>query len=297
MVDPKVKTLITLLEVGSYTRTAEELHLTQPAVSHHIRQLEQEYGIKIFGPDKKDLKLTEEGKVLVKYGRRIIGLENRARQIISDRQKQLHRLTIGLTQTAGENLLPQAIALYCSEHPDTSINIFTDSIQKLYERLKLYELDMAVVEGPMAGSSFKSILLDTDYLCLIVSPEHPFAARQSIRLGELKGENLILRSPTAGTRILFENYLLSHSENIESFHVMMEIDNIATIKELVAANLGVSIIARSACREDERNGRLAVVPIENVSMTRDIRIIYPPDFSHPEVLEELRQIYERVQYK
>ena len=118
----------------------------------------------------------------------------------------------------------------------------------LYTALELYELDMAVVDGPLPASGLNSVLLDTDYLCLVVSPQHRFAGRSSVLLQELKDEKLILRSSGAGTRIQFDSYLLNHSESIRNFNVMLELDNLATIKELVALNLGVSIISRSACR-------------------------------------------------
>lgn len=294
MVDSKVRTLIRVVDEGGFTRAANSLHLTQPAVSHHIRQLEMEYGIHIFRQDKKELTLTPEGEVLVKYARRIIAVERAARQAIEDSRRSLRHLSVGLTPTAGENRMPQVLALYCHEHPQVHINIVTDTINNLYQRMELYGLDLAVVEGALPGQKFNSILLDTDYLCVITSPEHPFARRQSIQLSELKGERLILRSAKASTRTLFDGYLQSCGESVQNFNVMMELDNVAMIKELVGQNLGVSVIAKSACREEVRAGRLAAVPIENASMSRDIRLIYHNDFGHPDVLDELREIYDRI---
>ena len=294
MVDSKVRTLLAVVQAGSFTRAAEELHLTQPAVSHHIRQLEQEFGIRIFNMEKRALVPTAEGAVLIKCARRMMAVYNKALQAIEDSSKQLRHLTVGITQTVAEHRMPQAIALYCLERPETHISITTDTIKNLYTALELYELDMAVVDGPLPASGLNSVLLDTDYLCLVVSPQHRFAGRSSVLLQELKDEKLILRSSGAGTRIQFDSYLLNHSESIRNFNVMLELDNLATIKELVALNLGVSIISRSACREDERAGRLAVVPIENVRMTREISLVYHRDFSHPDVLDDLRRIYNRL---
>ena len=294
MIDPKVRTLIRVVEEGGFTRAANTLHLTQPAVSHHIRQLEMEYGLHIFRQDKKELSLTPEGEVLLKYARRMIAVERAARQAIEDSRRSLRHLSVGLTPTAGENRMPQVLALYCHEHPQIHINIVTDTINNLYQRMEVYELELAVVEGALPGEKFNSILLDTDHLCVITAPQHPFARRQSIQPAELKGERLILRSAKAGTRTLFDGYLQSCGESVQNFNVMMELDNVAMIKDLVSQNLGVSVIAKSACREEVRAGRLAAVPIENASMSRDIRLIYHSDFGHPDVLEELREIYERI---
>lgn len=294
VIDPKVRTLIHVVDEGGYTKAANILHLTQPAVSHHIRQLEQEYGVRIFRPDKKELTITPEGAVLIKYARRALALERAAIQAIEDSRRSLRHLTVGVTPTAGENLMPQVLALYCHEHPQMHINIITDTINNLYHRMELYELDMAVIEGALPGEKFNSVLFDTDYLCIIASPRHPFAHRQSVRLEELKRERLILRPPKAGTRALFDSYLQSQGESVHAFNVMMELDNVAMIKDLVEQNLGVSIIAKSACRAEVQAGKLSAIPIENASMSRDIRLIYHSDFGHPDLLEELRAIYDKI---
>ncbi|BDF68949.1 LysR family transcriptional regulator [Pseudoflavonifractor phocaeensis] len=294
MIDVKVKTLLTVVRAGSFTKAAEELGLTQPAVSHHIKQLEEEFGVRIFQRGGRELTVTAEGEILLKYAGRLTAVDQNCRQSLEDYRRQARHLNIGITRTAAENLMTQVLARYCDEHPKTHMNIITDTIQNLYTKLGLYELDLAIVEGVLPNSQYRSVLLDTDYLCLVVSPEHPFAGRQSVLLRELRGERLILRPPTAGTRMLFENFLAGHGESLENFNVMMEMDNIAMIKNLVAMDLAVSVIAHSACREELRAGRLVSVPIENASMTREINMVYHHDFNHMDLLEELRGIYAKV---
>lgn len=294
MFDQKAKTLLTLVNEGSYTKAAKALSLTQPAVSHHIHQLEEDFGIQIFYKSKRELKLTPEGTVLVKYARRAVAIYNNARQAIEDSRKTIRRFSVAITPTAGENLIPQTLAIYCNENPEIHINIFTDTIKNIYERLKSYETDIAIVEGRIDDPSLTSVLLDTDYLCLAVSPSHRLAKRSSVDLNDLKNEKFILRSKQANTRALFEHYLANRSENIKNLNIMMEIDNVATIKDLVAQDLGITVIAHSACREEERIGRLAVVPIENSSMVREINMVIHRDFSHPDVLDSLRRIYNAL---
>ena len=294
MLDAKTKTLLTIADTGNYTRAAQLLCLTQPAVSHHIRMLEEEYNIKIFNRNKKELLLTPEGAVLVKYARRLCSINAAARQAIDDCRRQIKHLTVGITQTAVESLIPQVMATYCNDNPHTHINIITDTINNIYDRLRAYELDVGIVEGKVSDSSFTSVLLDTDYLCLIVSPRHRFAKQRSVSLRELMKEKFILRSSNAGTRLLFDSYLQSHSETIQDLNVIMEMDNVTMIKDLVAQNMGISIVAHSACREDELQGRLAVVPIENANMVREINMIFHQDFTHPEILEDFRRIYNRL---
>lgn len=294
MFDHKAKTLLELVNAGSYTRAAEALSLTQPAVSHHIRQLEEEFGIQIFYKDKKELKLTPEGAVLVKYARRAMAVYNTAKQAIEDSRTKIKHFVVGITPTAGENRVPQVIAMYCNENSEIHINIVTDTIKNIYDRLKAYEVDIAIVEGRIPDAALTSVLLDTDYLCLAVSPKHRFAHRSSVSLSELKGEKFILRSKNANTRAMFESYLSNRSESIKSFNVIIEIDNVATIKDLVAQDLGITVIAHSACREDELTGRLAVVPIENSGMMREINMVTHKDFTHTDVLEDFRRIYNSL---
>lgn len=294
MIDTKIETLLTLLSAGSYTKAAKALSLTQPAVTHHIKMLEQEFQIQIFYKDRKTLKPTPEGELLIKYARRAKALSDTLRQEIEDSRRSIKSFAIGITPTAEENLVPQIFALYCNKHPDVHINIVTDTIKNIDSMLHAFELDMAIIEGQLSDHLYTSMLLDTDYLCLAVSPKHPFAARRSVQLFELKRENFILRSRHAGTRKLFERHLENHSESIRNLNVIMEIDNVATIKELVASNLGITVIAHSACREEIHAGKLVMVPIENMSMVRQINLVCLRDFSHPEMVGELRAFYNEI---
>lgn len=291
MVDPKIVTLLTLAHTGNYTKAANALCITQPAVSHQIRLLEEIYGITVFTRGKKGLKTTPEGDILLEYARKVLALSERVKQAIDDSRESIQRFTVGVTTTLGESLVARVFAAYCAEHPEARINIATHGLKKLGNMLKSYEIDWAIVDGNIQGDQYRSVLLDTDYLCLVVSPQHRFARRRSVSLSELKRERLIMRSESTGTRTLFENHLLSHSENIKNFNITIEVDAISTIKELVASNLGATIIAHSACKVEEASGELVVVPIRGLNMTREINLVFHADFRHAEVLEEIEGIY------
>ena len=291
MIDAKLTTLLALIEAQSYTKAARMLSLTQPAVSQHIRGLEQEYNIKIFLKNTKGMILTPEGKILEKYARREIALYNNLRNDIDAYRNGVHRFVIGITPFAEENIVPRILATYCNQHPDTKITIITDTLPSISNKLKTYEVDIAIVEGKIAEEGLTSILLDTDYLCLIVSPKHPFADRSSVSLSELKKERLIIRPQGAGTRRLFETFLFGCGETLKNFHVMLEMDNVSTIKELVQSNLGVSVIAHSTCITEEHNGQLKVIPIEHFQTFREINLVCRNDFTQKQLLEELCHIY------
>ena len=194
MFDAKIETLLEVISAGSYTRAAQRLSLTQPAVSHHMRQLEQEFGIHIFYKDKKELRLTPEGEILVKYARRALAVYRNARQAIEDSRICMSHIGVGITHTVGESCVPQVLAEYCNQTPGVHINIVTDTIKNLYDMMRSYELDVAIVDGQFPASGYTEVLLDTDYLCLVVSPIHPLARRASVAIGALQGERFIMRA-------------------------------------------------------------------------------------------------------
>ena len=160
--------------------------------------------------------------------------------------------------------------------------------------LKNYEIDLAVVEGKVQDASINSILLDTDSLMLVVSNNNPLAKKSMVTIEEIKKQPLILRSPSSGTRNLFTAHLESNNMTLDDFNVILEVDNIATIKDLIRRDIGVSILARSACLNEIKKGKLTVLPIENLSMIREINILYHKDFKHVDILQNIMHEYNKV---
>lgn len=157
-----------------------------------------------------------------------------------------------------------------------------------------YELDLAIVEGHTSNQSFSSIVLDTDVLVCVMSSEHPLAHNAMITLDQLKNEQMILRLPTSATRILFDSTLRSLNDSPENYNVTVEVDNIATIKDLVHKNLGVSVLPQSACIRELRKGKLIALPIENLSMVRETRLVYNNDFTRKDALQAITKVYQEM---
>lgn len=142
-----------------------------------------------------------------------------------------------------------------------------------------------------------SLLLDTDYLVCVVSPGHPLAQKNIVTIHDIKREKMILRLPSSGTRNLFLAHLESMNLSIRDFDVVLEVDNIATIKDLIRRDFGISILARSACLDELRKGKLIALPIENFSMIRETNVLYHKDFNHPDILDGIAKLYqETVQF-
>ena len=294
MLGTKMETLLAVVEYKNFTKAAEALSLTQPAVSHHINQLEEELGAVLFVRSKGGLKLTPQGEIAVKYARRLKALDQKLHRELINVEKSITNLRIGITHTAESNLTTQVLAKCANQRQGLSITITTDTIKNLYEMLENYEIDLAIVEGSPTGSSFSSLMLDTDYLVCAMAVTHRLANHAMVTLNELKGEQMILRLPSSATRALFESTLESINDSIENFNVTIEVDNIATIKDLVRKELGVSILPKSACMDELSKGKLAALPIENLSMVRKTRIVYNRDFSHFDILQEITKTYQET---
>lgn len=293
MLDPKLDTLLLVAEKRNFTRAAQALSLTQPAVSHHISQLEQELGVRLFVRGNGDLMLTPEGETVLRYVRRMKALEKKMAEELQEAGRRLTRLRIGITHTAESSIVAEVLARYTNENPGISITIVTDNINNLYDMLENFELDLAVVEGRSTRPELSALMLDTDYLVCVLANTHPLSRSSMITLDEIRQEKLILRLPNSETRVRFESALAAIGESIADFQVILEVDNVATIKDLIRKNLGISILARSACMDELRKGKLTALPIENLSMARETNLVYHRDFAHKETLQDILALYKK----
>jgi DNA-binding transcriptional LysR family regulator len=294
MLDARMESLLTICEKNSFTKAAESLALTQPAISHHIRSLEDELGVRLFHRSRGELKLTKEGEITVLYARRIKGMYEKMLRALQDSERQMTSIRVGITHTAESSLIAEVLAQYSTSAPGIRLTIITDTIKNLYEMMDQDELDLAILEGKPTEGSLNAVLLDTDYLVCVVCNESPLAKKSMVTLSDIRKEKMILRLPGSGTQNLFLAHLESIGMSIDDFDVVLEVDNVATIKDLIRKNMGISILARSACMDELRKGKLTALPIENLSMVRQTNILYHKDFHHPEILQAITRLYREA---
>jgi DNA-binding transcriptional LysR family regulator len=291
MLSPKVTTLLSVARTCNFSRSAEELSLTQPAVSQHIKALEGELEVQLFNRSQKEPRLTEAGKIAVAYARKMRALYQELFRELEDERRDVRRLTVGMLPTAEGSLMPRILADYGSNHPKLHISILTDTHKNLCDKLRSGEINLAVLESAVSDPNFSTILLDTDYLVLAVPVQSPLAKKNMVTLGELRQERLILRLPGSGSRSLFEAALATAGERIDAYNVILEADNNAIIKELVQAGFGVSVIPKSACGDSVRRGTIRALPVENLTMVREISLVYHRDFRHTGLIEDISGLY------
>lgn len=160
--------------------------------------------------------------------------------------------------------------------------------------LENFEIDMAIIEEKPTNPSFNFMVIDTDMLLCMMSPHNPLAKKAAISLEELKKQHLILRLPSSSTREKFEHSLSSIGESLENFDVTIEVDSIATIRNLVKKDIGVSILSKSACYKEINKRSLVALPIENLSMIRETAIVYHHTFSHPDIIGKISKAYNEM---
>lgn len=294
MLSAKLKSLLAVASQQSFTKAAQQLSLTQPAVSHHINQLEEEFGVSLFVRGKGGLRPTQEGEIVLKYARRIASLNEKLQLELKNNDHRIIKVNIGITHTAESNQTVEALAKCSGGDNGFSITLFTDTINNLYTMLENYEIDMAIVDGNVFEPSLNSLVLDTDFLVCVVSPYNPLSKNEMVTLNELKKQKLILRLPTSATRILFDSTLRSLNDSPDDYNIALEIDNIATIKDLVRKGVGVTVLPKSACQREIRKGKMVALPIENLSMVRETRIVYGKDFAHKELLQIITKAYRET---
>ncbi len=290
-IDQKAFTLLKVAELSSFTKAAKELCISQPAISNQIRIMEEELGFKVFERKTDGIQLTKKGAILIKYLSRMNSISNSLKDAIQTDKLSTTSLCVGITHTMESSLVVEAIAKYLKNSPDITIKIITDSSKSLYKMLKENTLDFIIMEGVFDDPDLRNVKLGTDSLVLVTSPENPLASRKEVSLDEMKEQNLIMRLPESNTMKMFRQALKQHNKSLSDFNIILEIDNIATIKDLIRRNFGVSILAKSACLDEVRKGKLAVLDIENISMVREMNLIYPKDFEYTETVEMIVRNY------
>lgn len=297
MYDSKLKTLLTVYKLGNYTSAAKALNLTQPAVSQQIALLEQEYGIKIFNRYGNKILPTSYGQILINYAKRIISIYKELDIKISDERKQVQSLAIGITHSLEGNIIPEVLATFASNNKGMQIKIITDSIKNLYDKLSTYEIDLAVIEGKISGDKLSKVLLDTDSLVAVISNDNPLSKNTIIDINDLKKEKLILRTNKSATRNLFTSQLEVSNLSLDDFNVILEIDNTFSIKELVAKNIGVSILPKSICYHEFKDKRLTILPIRDMNMITEINLVFIKNTINEDIINDIVNTYREMSTK
>lgn len=275
MIDSKLTTFINVAKLRSYTRAAEMLNLTQPAVTQHIKQLEEYYGVKLIKKKGRQISLTEEGELLLKSAEEFKANSILLERKLKNKSSVIKRYNIGATLTIGEFVLPNLLGDYKRTHSNIDVIMHVSNLEEILKRMSNGEFDLGIVEGPFDKSKFIYNKLKDDELVLIAAPISSLTMREKVKINEILNDGkLILREKGSGTRMIFENKLKELGYNIADMKIYMEVGSIGAIKSLVEANLGYTIISKEAVNREVESGTLVIIPIEGVRFIREFNFIY-----------------------
>jgi DNA-binding transcriptional LysR family regulator len=261
--------------LGSYSRAAEELKISQPSVSIQVGDLERSLGVDLFEQLGKRIYLTEAGRVLEEYAQRILGLFDEASAAVAEvRGVHRGRLAIGATNIPGTYLLPRALFSFQERFPQITVSLEIGTARRIQERVLRNEVELGVVGWEISAQNLVSRRFYEDEIVLVVPPGHRLAAGGPVPLGTLRDERVIMRERGSGTREAVEAAL--REANL-ALPAAMELGSGEAIKEAVAAGLGVSFLSSLAVAADTAAGRLVRVPLEGITITQPFVLIQHRD--------------------
>ena len=284
MLDYRIDTFLTLCECMNYRKTAEILHISQPAVTQQIHYLENQYGQKLFEYENRRLVKTEAAAVLEKYARAAKLQEKDLREKLEN--KPIHSLRIGATKTIGDYYLKGHIRRYLTS-PDNALTLLVDNTERLLRLLEENALDFAVVEGFFDKTRFDNILLRREPFVGICRRDHPFAGRE-VTMEELLQETIIHREDGSGTRAILEQELRGYNESLQRFQRRICISSFNIILDLVKQGFGVSFVYNILADSDPA---LAKFSIRGESVVREFNIVY---LKYADMGEKLRWFFEKL---
>lgn len=273
MIDFRIDTFLAVCQYMNYTKAAEALSITQPAVTQHIHYLEEHFGVKLFQFQGKRPALTEAGRLLLGAATTLKHDEIYLREKLLDTTKRGKLLALGATKTVGAYLLPQALAGYLSHNPEADVHITMDNTKVLLDELDQGKIDCALVEGSFDKDQYDFLLYSVEPFVAVCRSGYTFDRRPET-VEDLLQERLIVREAGSGTRNILESYLKRHNLVVPDFSHVTEINNVTAIKELVKQGAGITFLYGFAVQEELASGTLQQIPLAHFSLSHNITFLW-----------------------
>jgi len=267
--DQQLEVFIAVAEKKNFSRAAEELHMTQPAVSQYIQAFEREIGTRLLERTNKYVKLNKAGEIVYDHAKEIVGLYTKMQRLVDDlTNKTSGPLAIGASYTFGEYILPHVIANMLEEHPLVTPSITIGNTRDIAELVLKHQIDVGIVEGDFHHIKLMIEPFAEDAMYIVASPSHPL--KEKITPADLEKDTWIVRETGSGTRKAADNLF-------KDLHIqpknMMEFGSIQLIKESVEAGLGISLLSQWAIRKELSMGSLKIVEMEDLPFKRKFSIV------------------------
>lgn len=274
-------------ETGGITAGSERLHVSQPAVSKHIHDLEEELQTPLFDRHPRGVTLTAAGEVLLRHARRMQALQEDARDELASLQGvRSGRLAIGASTTIGSYLLPDLLERFHHAHPGIRISVVVANTRHIQRQLMDYALDIGLTEGFAEQEAFHAEVFTRDKLVPVASPAFD-RAHKVCDLESLGTLPCILREEGSGTRAVVERAFARHHLTPRP---LMSLGSTEAIKRLAGSGLGYAVVSKLAVSEDLADGRLVRLPIQELTIDRPLHLIRLKERSVPSAASAFMQL-------
>jgi len=276
----RLEIFVKVAELGSFSRAAEALFLTQPTVSEHVRALEDELGVQPLDRLGRGTTPTRAGTLLLGYALRMLTLAREAVQAIEQFQGRVSgELTIGGSSIPGEYVVPALIGAFRGKYPDVRISLLIGSSREVQQWVEEGRVEIGVVGAAPSGRPLQARQLMDDEIVVVVGADHPWSTRKTVSLDELKAEPMIVRERGSGSRETFERALEGVGLDLGAFRIVGEMASTQAIKQAVRAGVGLSLISRRAVLDECRARLLVCVTIRDLTISRAFHLVTHRDRS------------------
>ncbi len=255
----------------SFSRAAERLHRTQPAVSQAVRRLEEELGDRLFDRSSKGGRLTEAGELLLGYAQRLLQLKAEAEGAVRELQElRRGRVLIGANEGAVHVLLP-IVGRFRAEHPQAQVEVRRSSARQIPGEVLGRALDFGVLTFPAGERGLLSLPLGDDELAMLIHPAHPLARRSSVTMEEVGRQTVIAHNEASPAR---ERVLRLYEQHHTSINIQIALPSLDGIKRAVEMGLGVALLPKRCALAEIARGQLTAVRVSQLRLPRQVRLVY-----------------------
>jgi len=263
---------LAVVEEGTFTRAAERVSRTQPAVSQSIKKLEEEIGGQLFSRDLHDVSLTEAGKTLVEYARKMVRARDDAmRELGALKALKTGTLNIAAHESAAVYLLPAPLRTYLTRFPDVKVGIYRSPLAEIPRQVMDREVHVGFVKDEPGFHELKCIEVHADEMILVAPPHHPLAGRQDIHVRDLGSERFVVHHLCSATE---QKILRLFEQHNTLCHIAAELWSFENIKSFVQAEVGVAIVPRITVAQELRDRALVQIPVAELNMPRRTLMVF-----------------------
>lgn len=275
MADRRLQVFYTVAKQLSFTKAAEQLFMTQPAVTFQVKQLEETFNTRLFERSHGKIALTPAGKLVMNYAGKILGLSEEMEKRVAELSGAMGGpLLLGASTTIAEFILPQILGEFKAQYPQVRAHLTVANSETIVNRVADHSLDLGLIESPTNLPTVHIEVVCEDELVLICAPGHKFAKSKCATPQQIVGEPYVSREVGSGTRDFSDNYLRERKVAPEDLNIVMELGSPVAIKGVVETGLGVSIVSRAMVAKEIKLGVLVAVPLEP-RLIRTLSLVYP----------------------